>query len=274
MTDKLTGRTALITGGARGIGQAIADALAAEGAKVIIADLLEKEAREAVALIEKNHGQGAAKFHRLDVTDEENWKTLAADLAQEGGVDILINNAGIYQSGRVEEMSLTDWQRIFSVNVEGVFLGCKHIIPLLKTNAAKWKGGASVVNLSSMAGIIGAPAHAAYCASKGAVRLLTKAVALEYAQMHATQDEPLVRVNSIHPGIIDTMMGAQVGQTLQDAGLADNPEGARMALEFNHPIGRFGRPEEIAQAVVFLASDDSSFTTASELVVDGGFTAI
>ena len=132
MTDKLTGRTALITGGARGIGQAIADALAAEGAKVIIADLLEKEAREAVTLIEKNHGQGAAKFHRLDVTDEENWKTLAADLAQEGGVDILINNAGIYQSGRVEEMSLTDWQRIFSVNVEGVFLGCKHIIPLLK----------------------------------------------------------------------------------------------------------------------------------------------
>ncbi len=267
-SGKLEGRTALITGGARGIGQAIADALADESAKVIIADLLEQEAQSAVAAIDKRHGQGTARFHRLDVCDENHWRQLADELGKDpSGLDILVNNAGIYQAAPVEEMSLENWRRIFAVNVEGVFLGCKHIIPLLKRNAAKWKGGAAIVNLSSMAGILGASAHAAYCGSKGAVRLMTKAIALEYAQ-----GETPIRVNSVHPGAVDTLMGGQVVQTLQDVGVADNPEGARMMLEFNHPMGRLARPDEIAKAVVFLASDDASFSTGSELIVDGGFT--
>ncbi len=273
MSEKLKDRIALITGGARGLGFAIADALAAEGARVIIADRLEKEAHEATASLDKKHGQGTARFYPLNVTDEKNWQTLADQLAKDfGALDILVNNAGIYQAAPIEEMKLADWQSIFAVNVDGVFLGCKHIIPLLQKNAAKWKGGGAVINLSSVAGLVGSPRHAAYCASKAAVRLMTKAIAMEYAQKHAQEGAPLVRVNSVHPGVIDTMMGDQVVQTIQEAGIADNPQGAKMALELNHPVGRLGRPEEVAAAVLYLASDDSSFSTGSELVVDGGLT--
>jgi NAD(P)-dependent dehydrogenase (short-subunit alcohol dehydrogenase family) len=253
----LDGRIALVTGASRGLGEATARALAAAGAKVVVTDLVAPE--ELAAQI---GGIAAAQ----DVTREEDWIAVMAMVREKaGGLDILVNNAGVFLFKPLTEQTLDEWRFVQSVNVEGVFLGHKHAIPLLAERAHLWRGGAAIVNLSSMAGIVGAAGCSAYNASKGAVRLLTKSAALELAALK-------IRVNSVHPGVIDTAMGTQVVHDFAAAGEVGDNE-ARAALSERHPLGNFGEPVHIADAVVFLASDKAAFMTGSEMVVDGGFTA-
>lgn len=256
MSD-LKGRIALITGASRGIGAATARALSSAGAQLVVSDI---EAPGALAT-----ELGALAFAQ-DVTSEPGWIDTIARIRDElGGLDILVNNAGLFLAKSITETSLEDWRRIHSVNVEGVFLGCKHAIPALAERAAKWPGGTAIINLSSMAGLVGGAGVACYNASKGAVRLLTKGVALEVAALG-------IRVNSVHPGVIDTQMGDAVVSGLSGlSGAGDNEVRTHMAQ--SHPLGHFGQAEDVANAIVFLASDKAAFMTGSELVVDGGFTA-
>jgi NAD(P)-dependent dehydrogenase (short-subunit alcohol dehydrogenase family) len=256
MTD-LKGRIALVTGASKGLGAAAARALAAEGATVILTDLAAPE-----ALAEELGGYAMSQ----DVTDEAQWiAAMAFARDKAGGLDILVNNAGLFLLSPVTETSLEDWRRINSVNVEGVFLGTKHAIPLLAERAHRWTGGTAIVNLSSVAGLRGTAGASCYNASKGAVRLFTKGVAVEVAPMK-------IRVNSVHPGIIETDMGDDLVQRFSAAaGTGDNE--TRAALSLRHPLGHFGVPTNVADAVVFLASDRAAFMTGSELVVDGGMSA-
>jgi NAD(P)-dependent dehydrogenase (short-subunit alcohol dehydrogenase family) len=253
----LEGRIALVTGAGRGIGAATARALAAAGARVILTDL------EAPAALADSLGGWALA---QDVTSEADWDTVMAfarDTA--GGLDILVNNAGLFLMKALSETTLEDWKRIQAVNVEGVFLGAKHAAPLLAERASKWRGGASIINLSSVAGLVGSAGTSAYNASKGAVRLLTKSLAMELAPLQ-------IRANSVHPGVIETQMGDEVVAGFSAAsGMGDNE--TRVVLAQRHPLGHMGDVVNIADAIVFLASDRSAFMTGSEVVVDGGLTA-
>jgi len=253
----LTGRIALVTGASRGIGEATARALAAEGAKVICSDL---EAPRDLA------DQIGGIALRQDVTREDDWaEAMSVARDQAGGLDILVNNAGLFLMKPVTETTLEDWRRLHGVNVEGVFLGCKAAIPLLAERSAKWTGGASIINLSSIAGLVGSAGAVCYNASKGAVRLMTKGLAMELAPHK-------IRVNSVHPGVIDTAMGDEVIAGFSAAASIGDNE-ARSLLAQRHPLGHMGDVANIADAVVFLASDKAAFMTGSEMVVDGGFTA-
>lgn len=252
----LDGRIALVTGASKGLGAATARALAAAGATVIATDL---EAPEALAAEIGGHAL------RQDVTREEDWIAAIAFARSVGGLDILVNNAGLFLMKPVTETTLEDWRRLNSVNVEGVFLGCKHAIPLLAERAGQWTGGSAIVNLSSVAGLRGAAGVTCYNASKGAVRLFTKGVALEVAPLK-------IRVNSVHPGIIETDMGNDLVQRFSIAsGTGDNE--MREQLSMRHPLGHFGVPTNVADAVTFLASDKAAFITGAELAVDGGLSA-
>ena len=255
--NDLAGRIALVTGAGRGIGAATARALAAEGARVIVTDL---EAPQALA--DELGGLALAQ----DVTDEPGWiETIEFARTRAGGLDILVNNAGLFLMKPVTQTTLEDWRRLQAVNVEGVFLGAKHAIPLLAERAGRWRGGASIINLSSIAGLVGSAGTSAYNASKGAVRLLTKSLAMEFAALN-------VRVNSVHPGVIETDMGREVLSGVSAAtGAGDNE--ARTAIAQRHPLGHLGEVSNIADAITFLASDRAAFMTGSEVVVDGGFTA-
>ncbi len=254
--NDLAGRIALVTGASKGLGAATVRALAAEGATVIATDL---EAPEAVAAELGGHAL------RHDVTSEDDWIAAMAFARSIGGLDILVNNAGLFLMKPVTETTLDEWRRINSVNVEGVFLGCKHAIPLMAERAGQWAGGASIVNVSSVAGLRGAAGVTCYNASKGAVRLFTKGVALEVAPLK-------IRVNSVHPGIIETDMGNDLVQRFSAASGAGDNE-MREQLSMRHPLGHFGVPTNVADAVTFLASDKAAFITGAELVVDGGMSA-
>ncbi len=248
---RLENKVAFISGGARGMGAVEARLFAEEGCRVAIGDLREDEGQQIEAEI--NETGGECLYLRLDVTSEENWlAAIAATVARFGKLDILVNNAGIYRIERVEETSVELWDQVMEINSKGVFLGTKHAIPELRK-----AGGGSVINISSTAGLVGSNMAAAYSASKGAVRLLTKATAIQYAQDG-------IRANSIHPGIIQTDMTAAL--------LAD-PDQFQERLD-RTPLGRIGRPEDVAYGALFLASDESSFMTGSELVIDGGRTAM
>lgn len=253
MANRLAGKVALVTGGARGIGNAICRALALEGAAVLVTDLIADEG-EALAgeLVAAGH---RAVFRKQDVTDEAGWDEIfdnAAGLL--GPIDILVNNAGIAIPGSIEVQSFEDWRRTMAVNLDAVFLGTRAAVRRMKE-----RGGA-VVNVSSIEGIVGNPYVPAYNASKGGVRLLTKSAALYCARAGYP-----VRINSLHPGYVAT--------PLVENALPDLPDDfAAKALD-RTPMGRFGDPAEIAQTVVFLASDDASYMTGAELVVDGGYTA-
>jgi NAD(P)-dependent dehydrogenase (short-subunit alcohol dehydrogenase family) len=254
---ELEGRVALVTGAAKGLGEATARALAAQGAKVTVTDLAAPE-----ELAEQIGGIAAAQ----DVTSEDQWvATMALVRDRAGGLDILVNNAGVFLAKPITETTLEQWRFVQSVNVEGVFLGHKHAAPLLGERAMKWRGGAAIVNLSSVAGLRGAALCTAYNASKGAVRLLTKGAALELAPLK-------IRVNSVHPGIIETDMGQGLVDDFAAAAGAGGNE-TRDQLGRMHPLGDFGVPENVADAAVFLASDRAAFMTGSEVVVDGGLTA-
>jgi NAD(P)-dependent dehydrogenase (short-subunit alcohol dehydrogenase family) len=255
----LEGRVALVTGGARGIGAACAQALAEAGAKVVIADIGDGNATAS--------GVGGA-YVKHDVTSEESWIAAVAFAKKTfGGLDILVNNAGVFFVKPIVATTLEEFRRMQQINVEGVFLGMKHSIPAIAERSKQWKGGGAIVNVSSVAGLVGAPMLIAYNASKGAVRLMTKSAALECAQMGLQ-----IRVNSVHPGIIDTaMMGQMVD--MQVAG-GVTAEDARQRYAERHPLKRLGEAKDVANAVVFLSSDKSGFMTGSEVVVDGGMTAV
>ncbi len=250
---RLENKVALISGGARGMGAAEARLFASEGAKVVIGDVLEEEGRQTEAQI--NESGGECLFLNLDVTSESNWQdAVTATVARFGKLDILVNNAGINGGGgrRIEDTTVETWDRVMDINAKGVFLGTKVAIPEMRRN-----GGGSIINISSMWGLVGSESGpTAYHASKGAVRLLTKSTAIQYAGEG-------IRANSVHPGIIETPM--------TEAGLAD-PERVQRWMA-GTPLGRRGVPEDVAYGVLFLASDESSFMTGSELVIDGGWTA-
>lgn len=253
----LDGRIVLVTGAAKGLGAATARAMAAEGASVILTDLDAPQ-----ALAEELGGHALAH----DVTQEDQWiATMAFARDKAGGLDVIVNNAGLFAVGAITETRLEDWRRLHAVNVEGVFLGCKHAIPLLAERASRWTGGTAIINLSSVAGIVGTALVSCYNASKGAVRLMTKGVAMEVAPLK-------IRCNSIHPGIIETDMGHDlIDQFAVALGAGDNE--TRSQFSELHPLGHFGVPQNVADAAVFLASDKAAFITGAELAVDGGFTA-
>ena len=247
---RLNNKAVLISGGSRGMGSVEAKLFCSEGASVIIGDILEDEGRKIEAEI--NESGGVCIFVRLDVTSEEDWES-AVNLAVErfGKLDILINNAGIFPMESIENTTVESWDRVMDVNAKGVFLGTKAAIPAMRRS-----GGGSIINLSSIAGLVGSAYSASYNATKGAVRLLTKSTAIQYAKAG-------IRANSIHPGLIDTLMASE---------LLSDPE-LQIKRLASTPMGRTGTAEEIAYGALFLASDESSFMTGSELVIDGGFTA-
>ena len=248
---RLENKVAFISGGARGMGAAEARIFAQEGAKVVIGDVLDDEGRQTEAAI--NETGGECLFVRLDVASEESWAdAVAATIARFGKLDVLVNNAGVVSRGLLEDTTSDEWDRVMDINAKGVFLGTKAAIPELRK-----VGGGSIVNISSISGMVGqTDIQPVYNASKGAVRIFTKSAAVQYASEG-------IRVNSVHPGPIDTPMA---GDRLTD------PELQREA-DATTPMGRTALPEEVAWGVLFLASDESSFMTGSELVIDGGLTA-
>lgn len=255
----LDGRVALITGGAKGIGLGIARKFAAEGASLILTDIGTPE--EALP--------DGALFITHDVTDEAGWDDVVAQgIEAFGGIDILVNNAGVAGGGPIEMMTLDEFRRIIAINVEGPYLGTRAVLQSMKARAPKWKGGCSIINLSSILGLVGSGGASAYSASKGAVRLFSKSCALEFAGAGYG-----VRVNSIHPGFIETDMAKQAAEMSVSFGMAGSDNEARNMLVERHPLGRLGYVDEIAEGALYLASDRSSFTTGSELVIDGGYTA-
>lgn len=262
---RVDGKVALVTGAARGIGAAIAEALAQAGATVLLTDILVEPGRATAARIVAAGGKAAFMPH--DVTDEAQWEAVTASIVgQFGGYDILVNNAGIETAALVSQCTLEDFKRVQDVNVNSVFLGVKHAVRAMSPGGAAGKGGA-IVNLSSVAGIIGTAAHVSYHSSKGAVRLLTKAVAIECAALKTG-----IRVNSVHPAIVETAMGGDFIQHYVDLGLAPDLATAQAGIAALHPMG-FGQPEDVAAAVLYLASDAARWINGSELVVDGGLTA-
>lgn len=251
---RVADKTALITGGALGIGRATAELLAREGANVVVTDVKEKEGREAVEAIRAQGGQAIFVLH--DAADETQWKAaIQAAIDQFGQLDILVNNAGIGIAGDVEATTLEQWRKTQSVNLDGVFLGTKYGIEAMRKS-----GGGSIVNLSSIEGLVGDPDLAAYNASKGGVRIFTKSAAL-----HCARQGYGIRINSVHPGYIWTPMVEAV------SGGKDTDKYRH--LVGLHPIGHLGEPDDIAYGVLYLASDESKFVTGSELVIDGGYTA-
>lgn len=256
---RFEGKVALVTGGASGIGLATVEKLARRGCFVLINHLPDDPAgpREAARLLAEGFRVGTAPGDVSVPGEAEAMVTRAID--QLGRLDILVNNAGVGKGGPPEEQTLADWRWLMSINLDAVFLGAKHALLAMKRNAPP---GGSIINLSSIEGIVGDPNLGAYNASKGGVRLYTKSVALYAAKAGLN-----IRVNSVHPGYIWTPM---VEHYLAEHG--DVAEG-RAALEALHPIGRIGEPDDIAYGVLYLASDESKFVTGSELVIDGGYTA-
>ncbi|MCK9992893.1 MAG: hypothetical protein Dbin4_01413 [Alphaproteobacteria bacterium] len=263
--NRVDGKVALISGGARGLGGMSARKLAEAGAKVVITDLREDEAAVTLAAI-KSAG-GDAKFFKHDVADEAQWAAAVKFTTDTyGGLDVLLNNAGIGGSSRpLEELSLDGWRHLMSINLDGVFLGMKHAIPAMKARAHLWPGGCSIISISSIMGLVGGARQIAYCASKGGVRLMTKAAALELAPAK-------IRVNSIHPGFINTPLLRSGAEAMNNSAPGRGQRFLDDAVS-RHPLGHLGEEQDIAHAVRFLASDDSAFITGTEIVVDGGYTA-
>ena len=254
--SRVSGKVALITGGAMGIGEACARLFVNEGAAVAITDV-DVERGNAIAADLSGAGRSAI-FVEHDAGDEAAWRlAIDATVARFGRLDVVVNNAGLGIGGDVEHASLDDWRRLMRVNLDGVFLGTKYGVQALKRF-----GGGSIINLSSIEGLVGDPNLAAYNSSKGGVRLLTKSAAL-YCAKAGYQ----IRVNSVHPGYIWTPM---VENYLRSAG---DVEAGRRALDALHPVGHVGEPNDIAYGVLYLASDESKFMTGAELVIDGGYTA-
>ena len=262
--NRLDGKVALISGAARGIGAETARLMIEAGARVAIGDVLDERGRETARAL----GDGAFYRH-LDVTREADWTALVDDtVARFGGLDILVNNAGLFLGKGIEDATLDEWHRLAAVNLTGVFLGTKLALPALRERGQVSTHGSAIVNLASVAGLVGSQLDPLYSLTKGGVTLFTKSAALEFARKGYR-----IRVNSIHPGVIQTDMGEQTFTArARNAGSNDADAARRVALT-HHPIGRLGEPTDIAKGIVFLASDDAGFMTGAGLVVDGGLTA-
>ena len=248
---RLQGKVALISGGSRGMGAVEAALFAKEGAQVVVGDVREEEGR---SLVEKITGEGGdAVFVRLDVTSETDWAAAVSEAANRyGKLNVLVNNAGVSARGSVEETTVADWDRVMDINAKGVFLGTRQVIPEMRK-----AGGGSIINISSQLGLVGMKdSSPQYQASKGAVRLFTKSAAIQYASEG-------IRVNSVHPGPIVTPMTE-----------ARRSDAAVQQLMISRiPLGRYGESEDVAFGVLYLASEEASFVTGSELIIDGGWTA-
>ena len=256
MTDRLAGKVALITGGASGLGANAAELMAKEGARVVVADIAADRGK-AVA----DRLGAAGHFVKLDVTSEDNWKAAIQETVDKfGAIHVLLNSAGIGLSKTVEEIELAEWRKVHAIDLDGVFLGCKHGVAEIKKHTARL--GGSVINISSISGIIAGANMAAYNSAKAGVRLLSKSVAL-----HCARSGYNIRCNSVHPTFIDTPIldrhRKRMGQEVMEAKFSKQI-----------PIGRLGRPEEVGWAIVYLASDESSFMTGSEMIIDGGISAM
>lgn len=262
MAAQLQGKVAIVTGGASGIGRACAERLAREGAHVVVTDLQDEMGAQTVEAIKAAGGK--AEYHHHDVTSEDDWVAVVDAIGKtHGRLDILVNNAGIGLGGSVLEMSLADFRRQNAVNIDGVFLGVKHSIPLMRRSG----DGGSIINMSSVAGLKGAPNLAGYCATKGAVRLFTKSVAME-----CTEAKDKIRVNSVHPGIIETPIWDTIVGTGGPGSNTGAPRSATLdaMAQMAVPLGAKGWPEDIANGVFWLASEESRYVTGAELVIDGG----
>jgi 3(or 17)beta-hydroxysteroid dehydrogenase len=250
---RVDGKIALITGGASGIGLATAQLFADEGARVVVTDLREPGTAAAIPALARY-----AKFHALDVTREEQWIAVTdAVVAELARIDIVVNCAGVALLKDIEATTLDDWRALMAINLDGTFLGCKHAVRVMKD-----RGGGSIVNMSSVAGIVGAANLAAYSASKGGVRLLTKSVAL-----HCARKGYNIRCNSVHPSFAETPMLQSMIESARD------PQKMAANCANAAPLGRLAQPIEIARTILFLASDESAFTTGAEMVIDGGLSA-
>ncbi|PZQ56587.1 MAG: 3-oxoacyl-ACP reductase [Novosphingobium pentaromativorans] len=266
-SQRLKGRVALVSGGLRGIGLACVERFLAEGAEVVLTDL---EAQDS-ALVGETLGRlgQAASYVQANVTSEDDWQVVLDAVTQRHGkLHILVNNAGIDLTGPVAETSLEGWRRIMSINVDGVFLGVRTFVPLMAASGAEVPGGASIINVSSIMGLVGMSEVSGYNASKGAVRLFTKSIALEFAGKQMP-----IRANSLHPGFVMTPLLKEGFQRWVDKGVAEKPQDLVDLMSGKTPMGRLAEPYELASAVFFLASSDSSYMTGAELVVDGGWTA-
>jgi NAD(P)-dependent dehydrogenase (short-subunit alcohol dehydrogenase family) len=267
---QVDGKIAIVTGGASGIGAACAETLAREGARVVISDIDDPRGEALAARLNSTaNSPGAAAGHGAiylshDVTDEARWQEVVAEIERRyGRLDIVVANAGIgIMTPSIVDMTLADWRRQIAVNLDGVFLSVKHCLPLMRRPSDGGPGGGSIVMMSSVAGLGGSPVLAGYCATKGGVRLFAKAIAMECAQA-----EDGIRVNSVHPGIIDTPIWHKLPAQMRNTPI-DPHELARTRV----PLGAAGRAQDIANGVLFLASDASSHMTGAELVIDGGMT--
>ena len=264
--SRLNGRVALVSGSLRGIGRAIAGCLASEGAAVVLTDL---DGEETEAVKEATAAMPGCIYVPLDATKESAWMDARARVEQRfGRLDILVNNVGADLTGKVQDIALSDWHRLLALNLDSVFLGTKTFQPLLAKSGSSTPYGSSIVNISSIMGIVGMGEVSAYNASKGAVRLFTKSNALEFADAGVP-----IRVNSVHPGFVDTPLlrrGMERWAARQGSVTADDLIGAMAQAT---PAKRLAQPVEIGKVVAFLASDDASYMTGSEVVVDGGWTA-
>ena len=257
MTMTLENTVTLVTGAGGGIGKAIVVALKDAGATVIATDLDTPDC-------------SADHNRALDVTDADGWADLAAFVSSEyGHLDALVHNAGYSIVTKFEDTPLADFHRVNAINVDGPIIGTQAMLDQLKAGGKRRSGGASVVNLSSVGGLRGAAFNAAYCTSKAAIRMLSKCLGAEFGALGYN-----IRVNSVHPGGVDTGMLDSIFQGYVDLGAAPSVEEAAAGVAQRHPIGRIGRPEEIANGVVFLCSDAASFMTCDELVIDGGFSQV
>lgn len=266
MKTDLTGKVAYVSGGAAGIGSAIAEIFAECGAKVAIGDVQTERGQAVAAGIRKRGGEAIFLSH--DCAEEAQWvNALARTVSEFGGLDILVNNAAIEQTCMLADTELADIQKLIAINVTGSILGHKHAIRNMRPGGAAGKGG-SIINMSSVSGLVGTPGLGVYTASKGAVRLLSKSAAVECGRLGYG-----IRVNSIYPGLVDTDMGNKLVSDFVKLGVFPDDKTAREQMLGMYPIGRTGVPADIANAALFLACDLSTWVTGTEIVVDGGMTA-
>jgi NAD(P)-dependent dehydrogenase (short-subunit alcohol dehydrogenase family) len=259
MTIALPGVIAVVTGAAGGIGREIVKAMKAAGATVVATDLRESAEVE-----------GADHYLRHDVTSEADWRAVEALVRDRyGRLDALVNNAGYSIVTKFEDTPLAEFHRVNAINVDSAIIGTQIMLDLLKQGGKARKAGASVINFSSVGGLKGAPFNAAYCVSKAAIKMLSKCLGAEFGALGYN-----IRVNSVHPGGIETPMLGSIMDRYVELGAAPSREASQAGVTAAHPIGRLGRPEEMAGGVVFLASEASSFMTCDELVMDGGFTQV
>lgn len=267
MNFSLEGRVALVTGAARGIGAGIAEKLASAGALVLLADKDKVQAETKVAEIRASGGEATA--FTLDVCDPDSWlETISVIERCAGSLDVLVNNVGLTMSKSIEDTSLEDWRLLTSVNLEGPFLGTKAALPLMKKSASRTPYGGSIINVSSISGIVGTANLACYAATKGGLRYFSKSAALEFARAGYR-----IRVNTIHPGLTEGASANVLFKASVDSGACESIEEAAKMWTSRYPVNRMARPIDIGAGVLFLASDESNFMTGTELVMDGGLTA-